>query len=241
MADLYTFPSAPTVDGDYAMGQPSEDGVLHRPIGVPDNVWSAVESVHDMELVPSMLYREIPVPSSWADYSIGVEIRHNPDFLHSRTHYSDTTFTITDEDGETGLDFEPGVGRTGQSPSGWVMVLYSHSLNEQWNSHWRVVALAQFGLRGDNHTELTSEMYWDYVGEFLRKAVPNSVSGTVSVTHNTVFGAGSTKNHTGCEIRVSWTPVIDFDDDINAGMQITDWAKFIESLVDIEEDVSVEG
>jgi len=56
------------------MRHPDAD-MPERPVGVPDAVWSAVESVRSMPRVTGMRYRELPVPSTLADYGIGVEMR----------------------------------------------------------------------------------------------------------------------------------------------------------------------
>ena len=53
------------------MRHPDAD-MPERPVGVPDAVWSAVESVRSMPRVTGMRYRELPVPSTLADYGIGV-------------------------------------------------------------------------------------------------------------------------------------------------------------------------
>ena len=63
MADIYAFPT----------GAPNE-GHPERPQGVPDDVWAAVESVSAMKRLYDVRYREIPVPSTLADYGIGVEL-----------------------------------------------------------------------------------------------------------------------------------------------------------------------
>ena len=62
MADIYAFPTGE-----------SNDGRPVRPQGVPDEVWAAVESVSTMKRIHDVRYREIPVPSTLADYGIGVE------------------------------------------------------------------------------------------------------------------------------------------------------------------------
>ena len=99
MADIYAFP----------MGA-SNDGRLVRPQGVPDEVWAAVESVSTMKRIHDVRYREIPVPSTLADYGIGVEF----------------------EAGECALGdaFSAGLGNDAESriATGWIMMLYAHEL-----------------------------------------------------------------------------------------------------------------
>ena len=67
MAEIYAFP------GD-ASQRPGEDAGSHRPEGVPDEVWRAVESVRAMKRVPGVVYHELPIPTTMADYGIGVAI-----------------------------------------------------------------------------------------------------------------------------------------------------------------------
>ena len=67
MAEIYAFP------GD-ASRRPGEGAGPRRPEGVPDEVWRAVESVRAMERVPGVSYRELPIPTSMADYGIGVAV-----------------------------------------------------------------------------------------------------------------------------------------------------------------------
>ena len=115
MADIYAFPT----------GAPNE-GHPERPQGVPDDVWAAVESVSAMKRLYDVRYREIPVPSTLADYGIGVEL----------------------EAGER-MDSHPFAADSVSEPhvaTGWVMTLYSHELRPDWNSNWRCVAFARLPL-----------------------------------------------------------------------------------------------
>lgn len=50
--------------GSCAYADPPEQ-MLTRPSGVPDKVWDAVLSVERMPRLPSVSYREIPVPCAW--------------------------------------------------------------------------------------------------------------------------------------------------------------------------------
>ena len=117
MADIYAFPTGE-----------SNDGRPVRPQGVPDEVWAAVESVSTMKRIHDVRYREIPVPSTLADYGIGVEF----------------------EAGERALGdaFSAGLGSDAESriATGWIMMLYAHELRIDWDSNWRCVAFARLPL-----------------------------------------------------------------------------------------------
>ena len=80
------------------MRHPDAD-MPERPVGVPDAVWSAVESVRSMPRVTGMRYRELPVPSTLADYGIGVEME-----------------CVADDDSRSFGD--------AHMASGWIMLLY---------------------------------------------------------------------------------------------------------------------
>ena len=60
--------------GSCAYADPPEQ-MLTRPSGVPDKVWDAVLSVERMPRLPSVSYREIPVPCAMASFGIGVEMQ----------------------------------------------------------------------------------------------------------------------------------------------------------------------
>lgn len=93
------------------MRHPDAD-MPERPVGVPDAVWSAVESVRSMPRVTGMRYRELPVPSTLADYGIGVEME-----------------CVADDDSRSFGD--------AHMASGWIMLLYVEREREDWHSHWR--------------------------------------------------------------------------------------------------------
>ena len=80
------------------MRHPDAD-MPERPVGVPDAVWSAVESVRSMPRVTGMRYRELPVPSTLADYGIGGEME-----------------CVADDDSRSFGD--------AHMASGWIMLLY---------------------------------------------------------------------------------------------------------------------
>ena len=153
MADIYAFPTGE-----------SNDGRPVRPQGVPDEVWAAVESVSTMKRIHDVRYREIPVPSTLADYGIGVEF----------------------EAGERALGdaFSAGLGSDAESriATGWIMMLYAHELRIDWDSNWRCVAFARLPLETAENDSLTPGMYWDDMCDYFDGIEPDSVSGTVTVT-----------------------------------------------------------
>ena len=191
-----------------------------RPQGVPDEVWAAVESVSTMKRIHDVRYREIPVPSTLADYGIGVEF----------------------EAGERALGdaFSAGLGSDAESriATGWIMMLYAHELRIDWDSNWRCVAFARLPLETAENDSLTPGMYWDDMCDYFDGIEPDSVSGTVTVTQNTAFGSMAGSNSAGCEIRVSWTPLDGTGPDgtMDAGAQVRSWAAFIRSTIRFEED-----
>lgn len=203
---------------------------LRRPAGVPDDLWSAVLSVRDMPRVPSMRYREIPVPRAWADFGIGIEMDHREDPL-SRSFF-------TERAPAGGAKRRDAVAERGSS--GWIMILYSREPRESWGSRWRVAAFAGVPLLNRESNGLTGELYWDYLHEFIGPVREGSVEGTVSVVHDSVFGSGPAREMYGCEMRVSWTPAGGGEASVNAGAYVAGWADFIESMSGVEEDVSVE-
>ena len=80
MVDIYAFPQGTpnearaTGRGSCVYADPPEQ-MLTRPSGVPDKVWDAVLSVERMPRLPSVSYREIPVPCAMASFGIGVEMQ----------------------------------------------------------------------------------------------------------------------------------------------------------------------
>lgn len=124
--------------------------------------------------------------------------------------------------------------------TGWIMVLYSHKYRNDWHSHWRCVAFAALPLPGNERNCLTPSMYWDAMADQIGAYGVEHVSGTVTVTRSTVFGGQSDAPETGCEIRVSWTPLDYADGGLDAGAQVGAWAEFLRSMTQSEEDYSVD-
>ena len=197
MAEIFAFPR-----GSATMRHPDAD-MPERPVGVPDAVWSAVESVRSMPRVTGMRYRELPVPSTLADYGIGVEME-----------------CVADDDSRSFGD--------AHMASGWIMLLYVEREREDWHSHWRCVAYAQLPLPSDENDGLAPSMYWDGMCSFVDDASLGDVSGTVTVTQNTSFGLAQ-EGTAGCEMRVSWTPLASMDGGLDAGGQVQCWARFVQS------------
>lgn len=207
MAEIFAFPA------DAPLSQRTGINTAPRPDGVPDAVWSAVESVRTMPRVNGMQYREIAVPASLADYGIGVGL-------------------TCDQDSHA-MPSQPAA----RAADGWIMLLYAHEPPVQWQSHWRCVAYARMPLPALEDNGLTPAMYWDDMCDRLVDIDPDSISGTVTVTRDTTFAAptetGSSslpvanRADCGCEMRVSWTPIASIDGVLDAGGQIQLWARFI--------------
>lgn len=124
--------------------------------------------------------------------------------------------------------------------TGWIMVLYSHKYRNDWHSHWRCVAFAALPLPDNERNCLTPSMYWDAMVDQIGAYGVEHVSGTVTVTRSTVFGGQSDAPETGCEIRVSWTPLDYADGGLDAGTQVGAWAEFLQSMTQSEEDYPVD-
>ncbi|PWG66297.1 DUF3000 family protein [Bifidobacterium callitrichidarum] len=210
MAEIFAFPAgtpAAMRPGDGA-GAPQHPV---RPRGVPDDVWAAVESVRTMQRLDDVRYREIPVPSTLADFGIGVELESE---------------SSSQEAGPLRL------------ATGWIMMLYAHEPRTGWDSNWRCVAFARLPLEAGENDPLAPGMYWDGMCDYVEYAEPDTVSGTVTVTRNTAFGGLDEAPSSGCEMRVSWTPLDGTGPDgtMDAGAQVNSWAAFIRSTVRPEED-----
>ena len=137
-----------------------------------------------------------------------------------------------------GIGVEMGCDET--RSTGWIMVLYSHKYRNDWHSHWRCAAFAALPLPGNERDCLTPSMYWDAMVDQIGAYGVEHVSGTVTVTRSTVFGGQSDAPETGCEIRVSWTPLDYADGGLDAGAQVGAWAEFLRSMTQSEEDYSVD-
>lgn len=215
MADIYAFPtgvkSRTGCDADPAMPG--------RPVGVPDDVWHAVESIRRMPRPRDVRYREIPVPSTLADYGIGVEIEAG-----SRAT----------------VDPPSGMVPTRGSANGWIMILYANEPREDWGSHWRCVAFASLPLNDGEDDALTAELYWDLMCDHLDGVVPDSVGGTVTVTRNTAFGALGRDGSSGCEIRVSFTPTTFDGMAYDAASGVSAWARFLKSTMHFDGETDVD-
>lgn len=235
MADIYAFPNGTPIDvradkGDSRAFDESSENVrqsgLTRPYGVPDVVWQAVLSVQDMPRIKGISYGEIPVPCAMANFGIGVELEcRDPDGMPAS------------EFGEGLAGFDPaGAGSAG----GWIMVLYSHKFRKDWRSHWRCTAFATLPSPSSEDDVLTPSMYWESMMECLDSDAVEDVSGTVTVTQNTMFGIDGNTPSTGCEIRVSWTPLDYADGGLDAGRQVGMWAGFLHTMTQSEEETPVD-
>ena len=196
MASIYSFPMHTPEEERTGTAHTEDDIRPSRPAGVPDEVWHAVESVRVMRRLDGVDYREIPVPSASADYGIGVELE------------------CAERDG-TGV----------RVASGWIMILYAGVTRSGWWSRWRCVAFASLPLEEGGDC-LTASMYWEDMADVLSGVDPSHLKGTVTVTQNTSFGGMEAEPHTGCEMRVSWTPA-EPPEGVDAGAQVMAWARFL--------------
>ncbi|NEG54518.1 DUF3000 family protein [Bifidobacterium platyrrhinorum] len=214
MADIYAFPTGVKS----RTGRDADPELPGRPVGVPDDVWQAVESIREMPHLRDVRYREIPVPSTLADYGIGVELESG-----AREDAADRMFDGTMP---TGL------------ATGWIMILYSVEPRSDWGSNWRCVAFARLPLDKGENDALTPDMYWDIMCDHLDAAEPGSIGGTVTVTRNTAFGSLGRDDSAGCEMRVSFTPTTFDGMSYDAGASVSAWARFLRSTIfDGETDV----
>lgn len=214
MADIYAFPTGAT-------SKRERSDMPARPAGVPDQVWAAVESVRAMEHVPDVRYREIPVPSTLADFGIGVELECGARDEGDRPFSGDAF-------------------RDGEGPrvaTGWIMILHALEERLDWDGRWRCVCFARMPLESGENDGLTPGMYWDGMCDYLTGLEPDTLGGTVTVTRNTSFGAMSGPGESGCEMRVSFTPqempleALGGAPGIEAGAQVACWARFLRSSV----------
>lgn len=214
MAEIFSFP-----EGIAPQTQDPEAQLPPRPRGVPDEVWRAVESVRAMRRLPGVRYREIPVPSTLADYGIGVALGIGADDAYSRSFLH---------------------LRSEEHASGWIMLLYSRRPREEWGGRWRCVCFARMPLDSSENDGLAPSMYWEDMCDYLCDVEPDSVAGTVSVTQNTVFGSQGADTFAGCEIRVSYTPSIPPAHGFEPGGCVEAWAEFLKSTVRGEGESRVE-
>lgn len=182
-----------------------------------------------MRRVPGVRYREILVPSTLADYGIGVELESGSDGA-SGEHPDHARPGIVGE----------GADRPRSGASGWITLLYSREPRDDWSSRWRCVAFARMPLETREDNGLAPAMYWETLRGFLDGADRDGLRGTVTVTRNTSFGSLAGPDSAGCEMRVSWTPLEDIDGRMDAGAQVVMWAMFIRSAAVAEEEPSVD-
>ena len=195
MANIYNFPAGVQAREPATLGDEPPQGArgnLRRPEGVPQVVWDAVCSVHDMARVPGVLYREIPVSRRLCDFGIGVEL-------------------TLEVESETGVLSGAGtLASSTPAPYGWLHIMYSNRWQDDWDSHWRCAAFLRSPITGSEDDELTPAMYWDETMAHITSLVPGSLRATVSMTRDTAFSGASDSNinyrHVGCEMRMAWTP-----------------------------------
>ena len=202
-----------------------------RPAGVPDVVWDAVCSVHDMPRVPGVLYHEIPVDHALCDFGIGVEMMMDLD--------ADSPLGwVSIQYSQNSRTFRERAGLQSHRHTGTYT-----STSLQSDAHWRCVAFMRFPISGSEDDGLTPAMYWDEIGARMAGVAVGAPSGTVSVTRNTVFQTGTSpicaRSGLGCEVRMSWTPATLDNGRIDSGMQVFCLADILRSMADGEGDAVV--
>ena len=211
MADIYAFPT-----GADARAEKAGTATLpSRPEGVPDQVWAAVESVRSMRRIPSVRYREIPVPDGLADYGIGVELR------------------VPSSGGDETCDGTCDAA-VGGVAGGWIMLLYTDQSREYRptrRSPWRCAAFAALPLTDREHDPLTPDTYWEDMRSMLPANDHDQLCGVVTLSRHTVFGDARPTGRSGCEIRVSYTPSTAKGIPFDAGGNVAAWARFLRSTV----------
>jgi hypothetical protein len=198
---------------------------LSRPVGIPDELWYAVESVHHMDMVKAVDYREIEVPATMADFGIGVALTCDSD-----TAGGDTAPSRVAMHGVTGEQQAPAAQSPLAGPSGWIMILYSRKPRLEWDSQWRCVGFFTTEIAAQEHDSLTAGMFMEAMTAHLSAAETDSVRGTVTLTQNQSFGVIEQDQSCGCEIRVSWTPAGMQLQGLDAGQQVRMWARFIKDM-----------
>ena len=205
MAEIYAFPMGVSAMTTQPLRAASFESDRGRT--VPCVVLRAVDSVRSMTLRNGVAYREIPVSSDLADYGIGVRM----DVM------------------------DGGPERT----SGWIMILFSRLPREEWGSCWRCVAFASSSSPVTMHDTLTPTLTWDCLERMITGVEEETLGGTVSLNRDTSFGTlarySAKSRRSGCELRVSWTPVSGDDGSLDAGSQIDVWARFLKTLTADEE------
>ena len=121
-----------------------------------------------MKRLYDVRYREIPVPSTLADYGIGVELEAG-ERMDSHPFAADSVS-----------------GAACCHRMGNDVVFARAAPRLEFN--WRCVAFARLPLEPSENDSLAPGMYWEDMCDYLGEVEPDSISGTVTVTQNTTFG-----------------------------------------------------
>lgn len=176
---------------------------------IPQFFLDEIERVKAMPLADGVTYREMPVPSKFAPYGLGISLTVEdtsvPDL--EATHRSSDIF-------------------------GWLMLGATPGTKPLWS------CLGYFRQPQVNPLEksVITSLYRDAVLDTLTPhSQPQSVTGTASLISDEFFtqaqafgttgGTDSTESLTSCELRVSWTPVQgdESQNRFNAVAQVRAW------------------
>ncbi|MBT1176877.1 DUF3000 family protein [Bifidobacterium callimiconis] len=180
---------------------------------VPQSVWHAVESVRAMRQRPDIRYCEIPVPSTLADYGIGVQL----DFGVGPSVLAHGWIMIL-------------YAQWPRSEWGsqWRCVAYA-SMRIPGDDHNSLTPSLMWDWLERSVTGAREE------------TLGGTVSLNRNTSFGILSDSAEEPPQSDCEIRVSWTPVEEQDGGLNAGDQVDVWARFLKSMTandELEEPIS---
>ncbi|MCI1901441.1 MAG: DUF3000 domain-containing protein [Bifidobacteriaceae bacterium] len=172
-----------------------------------------IEAVKAMSLLEGLTYKEIPTPRCVADYGFGVELVVESD-------------AKPDAVGEAQAMPDDSVS----SLTGWILVNYSVSYRQDWDSHWRCTGYFRQPRVSVNESSLVTQMYWDYAYELLTPLAVGSVNGAATKAENEFFDSVSSRDLSApvasCEMRSSWSPLL-VEGETNMPSHITAWGELM--------------
>ncbi len=165
----------------------------------PPEFQVAVASMREAVLRPEILCEEMPAPQRIAPYAAALS--------------ADVTVDDTDV----------GTGR--------IILLHDPAGNDAWDGTFRCVAYARADIELDLITDpLLADVGWTWLTDALsaHHASYAAASGTVTRVATDSFGGMADEGGTAqIEIRASWTPVPDDDDDLHLRAHVEAWAELL--------------
>ncbi|OXM99589.1 DUF3000 family protein [Bifidobacterium vansinderenii] len=180
---------------------------------VPQSVWRAVESVRVMKQRPDIHYCEIPVPSTLADYGIGVQLE-----LDTESAVFSRGWIMILYSERRRIEWE----------SQWRCVAYA-SMRMAGSDHNSLTP----SLMWDWLERIVTEAREETLG--------GTVSLNRNTSFGILSGSAEEPPRSDCEIRVSWTPIEEEGGWLDAGNQVDIWARFLKSMTtndELEEPIS---